>query len=727
MIKVDRTRVARPQYLDTAAIAEAFEVAAAYYRLPREDRTQRSFWFPKAYTAPELVEAVGKLFDRKCAFCESSLENATVPTVAHYRPAEGSVDNLGNLDPEYYWWLASTWENLYAVCFDCIRAKGLRFPVDGGRARLEAPHPEVLATEKAMLLDPCHDDPERHLLFSADGRVSSSTERGRATIDIVGLNRSTLVSRRATRAQEMRSGLQAVSREMENPQFTVEAYLTTLLDPNEPFVALRRSLAHAWLWAQPEDRRSVLELHLADLGGTIIPLQLHTFLVATPEDVATYEVYERGVDAYSAAAPDERYYAKSRMVERIELENFRAFSHLDLPFTSRSETAPWMMLLGENGLGKSSILQAIALTLIDDVYRRAVGVQPEEVLRNDTQAGRVKLWLTGRTDSIDLSFSAGDGEFHSSEPDPKMLILGYGATRLFPRSRLPTGATSFWARVHNLFDPFQPLVNPTAWFLSLPEERFHAAARVAKELLSLPEQALLVKDGDRMRIEDGDRSRLSFEQLSDGYQSMLSLAADIMSVMLERWPDMKAAEGLVLLDEIESHLHPSWKMRIVSSLRTSFPRLQFIATTHDPLCLRGLKSGEVVVLRRDLQGEVFAVTDLPDVEALRVDQLLTSEHFGLNSTIDPHVEVRFRRYYDLLAKVQLTPAEEAEKTALKQQIDQFTVLGVSARERVVLEAADQYVADSRRMADPEARMRLKEATRQRVTSIWSGVKERSGA
>ena len=74
------------------------------------------------------------------------------------------------------------------------------------------------------------------------------------------------------------------------------------------------------------------------------------------------------------------------------------------------------------------------------------------------------------------------------------------------------------------------------------------------------------------------------------------------------------------------------KSRLSSGFRRCFPRVSFSVTTHDPLCLKGLHDGEIVVLRRDEVDRIVAVTGLPSVEDLRVDQILTSEMFGLRAT-----------------------------------------------------------------------------------------------
>ena len=216
-------------------------------------------------------------------------------------------------------------------------------------------------------------------------------------------------------------------------------------------------------------------------------------------------------------------------------------------------------------------------------------------------------------------------------------------------------------------------------------------------------------------------TRRTLTELSDGYQSVLALACDIMQVMLYRWPTMEAAEGIVAIDELEAHLHPRWKMRIVKSLREAFPRVQFLMTTHDPLCLRGLASGEVVVMRRYGEREVVAVTDLPPVQGLRVDQLLTSEHFGLNTTVDPEVDQLFNAYYNLRAQRTRTAAQQALLEEIKGRLEGLGLLGDTRREQLMLEAIDQYIADAAAVTDTDERQVLREETKQHVAEIWATV------
>jgi hypothetical protein len=125
-----------------------------------------------------------------------------------------------------------------------------------------------------------------------------------------------------------------------------------------------------------------------------------------------------------------------------------------------------------------------------------------------------------------------------------------------------------------------------------------------------------------------------------------------------------------------------------------------------------------VVVRRDREGGIEAVTDLPSVAGLRVDQLLTSEHFGLNSTIDPELDALFAEYYLLKAKPHPTSAERRRRKELEARLDGLDVMGSTRRERIVLEAADDFLAKAGTLADPDERLALQRSTKRRIAKIW---------
>jgi AAA domain, putative AbiEii toxin, Type IV TA system len=366
----------------------------------------------------------------------------------------------------------------------------------------------------------------------------------------------------------------------------------------------------------------------------------------------------------------------------------------------------------------------VALTLMGAEERDALGLDARSYVRNGTRGGFVRVHLAGSPDPLELRFSRTSSAFRGGD-EPKLILLAYGATRLLPRRGEEAPPSSSLARVRNLFDPFSPIGDSTDWLLSLDDRTFEAIARALKGLLGLQSDDRLIRNRRSGRVDvQAFGLRVPLEHLSDGYQSVVALATDLMISLLRQWPSVDAAEGTVLIDELGAHLHPRWRMRIVSSLRQVFPRVEFLASTHDPLCLRGLGDGEVVVVKRDPDGEVVAVTDLPSVAGLRVDQLLTSEHFGLNSTIDPELDALFAEYYLLKAKPHRSAADAKRLRELAAQLDELDVLGSTRRERIVLGAADDYLARAGALADPNERLELKQSTKRRIAAIWE--KARAG-
>jgi uncharacterized protein (TIGR02646 family) len=730
VLRIDRNRAPVPAIFSDRKINKARREAKAFFKLKRAERRQRRFRVSDVIGSPEIVQALTNLFSSRCAFCETPIPLPSASNVCHYRPTEGALGSAGKVDADHYWWTAYEWSNIYLACTECMRFKGHRFPVAGGRRASQRGGQKSLAREKPLLLDPCNDDPVRYLVFSHKGRVASSNRRGRATIEILGLNRSSLLSQRAQRAGVVHRALNDAEKKLrgattENDVTAVEKLLADIASVTEPFAGMAQYLLATWLQRLPAKLTRLLEQgpetsfdeirrRSSDVASAKTQIETAKEFEAYELEQQTYSLRNTGSEKHAA-----RYYSKARLIDRIEIENFRGIQKLDLDIASlETERGPWTMFLGENGTGKSSILQAVALALTSDRERSTLSVTAADVLRSGATSGLVRVWLSGDPLPIELKFT--QNGFDRSVSDPVVLLLGYGSTRLLPRGGSAKQRGDNLSRVRNLFNPFLALQDANAWFGSLDSTTFNTAAASLKDLLLFDEKVQISKSGDKTYVTRFGAA-VPFAHLSDGHQSMLALGVDIMHTMMERWPEMKFAEGIVLIDELESHLHPSWKMQIVSSLRRTFPRVQFLATTHDPLCLRGLEAGEVVVMRRSPRGETVAVSDLPSVKGLRVEQLLTSEHFGLNSTMEPETERDFRDYYELLSAPKLSAAEKKRRDELKEKLLQQSVLGATPRDRMILAAVDQYIADERLTLKADDRLKLNDETKKEIQRIWSEV------
>ena len=134
----------------------------------------------------------------------------------------------------------------------------------------------------------------------------------------------------------------------------------------------------------------------------------------------------------------------------------------------------------------------------------------------------------------------------------------------------------------------------------------------------------------------------------------------------EGW-DKKPA--ILLIDEIENHLHPTWQRRVIPALLEHFPGLQIFATTHSPFVVAGLKAGQVHLLERDQNGVVTAITNTEDVIGWTADEILRNM-MGVDEPTDQLTVDRANRLRQLREKDRLTDEEESELNELRRQVNE---------------------------------------------------------
>lgn len=157
---------------------------------------------------------------------------------------------------------------------------------------------------------------------------------------------------------------------------------------------------------------------------------------------------------------------------------------------------------------------------------------------------------------------------------------------------------------------------------------------------------------------DGKKRTLRIEQMSDGYKIITAMVADIASRMAELNPGMAnplESTGIVLIDEIDLHLHPKWQRTVIESLTKTFPNVQFIATTHSPILISGaMDIAQLIVLG----GEQIIDVDASKYDRYDVSQILLSDLFGLQSTRAPRWDEPIQEHMALLEKTDRTPEED---------------------------------------------------------------------
>jgi predicted ATP-binding protein involved in virulence len=408
----------------------------------------------------------------------------------------------------------------------------------------------------------------------------------------------------------------------------------------------------------------------------------------------------------------------------LTLENVRCFGPkqtLDLS-DGHGKPARWTVIFGLNGTGKTTILQALAgFELIP-----MSAADPETIYLN-------RLWHLPQQDpgitwtsfrrhpnnreaelraNIAVS-SAFDGVVHQvierhASIDPKtngsmvsgsrsvvgrpvaeLTCSGYGAGRRMGSTSLAESGTD---PTMTLFSDKVNLRNPEEWLLWLD----YAAAKDSNEAeqrqarLDQAKRVLLgvMPEGEitdiRFVTAEGTNPTSSVEfktpygwvplrQLGYGYRTLITWVADFANRMVERYPDSPdplAEPAVVLVDEIDLHLHPVWQRKLMGFLTERFPNTQFIVTAHSPLVAQAAEDANLAVLRRE-GDHVVIDNDVDGLRNLSVDQILTSELFGLKTARPPRFEPLFEEHEKLATKAKRTKAEEKRLAELQEAIDQL--------------------------------------------------------
>lgn len=413
-------------------------------------------------------------------------------------------------------------------------------------------------------------------------------------------------------------------------------------------------------------------------------------------------------------------------LRQLRLTNIACFTDLTLDFTQEDADAscPWVILLGENGTGKSTVLRTLGLALLGRELIHDVGRSEEwrRYIRADQLKGRMVATLlpskserkdrADRTTRVifdltpdssfgfkqDLRAAKADMEIldetlHSERLEGGWFACGYGPFRRMlppaPGAARSLGATAGRGKAQRfatLFDDALALTRVTDWLVELEfrklkkdqaaVQQFKLAVEALERVLPGAQFQRVTKDGDVIFKNRG--ADVPLDRLSDGYRSVGGLVGDLVRRMIDAFPRSKnpmGAEGVVLVDEIDLHLHPTWQAAVVEQLRELFPNLQFIVASHSPFVAQDARrKDKIIVLQRDAGG-VTASTSAGFVTGWRADQILTSRLFGLQATRDASVEAARRQLHAGKARVEgdLTSDETRRLQEARQWLDEHAV------------------------------------------------------
>jgi len=363
-------------------------------------------------------------------------------------------------------------------------------------------------------------------------------------------------------------------------------------------------------------------------------------------------------------------------VERLILDDIRCFGHLDIQFSKPGES---IVVIGDNGDGKSTVLRCLAMGICDQssasaLFREMYG----EFVRAGSRRGygTVDVQFAGRgrdrfriVTKIKSSkaferveqrlFRVRDNRTKNLTQDEfpweRIFATGYG-----PGIRVQ-GTSDF--DYHLTVDAVYPLFRYDV-LLQNPElmvRRLIEAARqehgnrhagiVLTQIKALLARVLQLDGPNQVYLEPngifvkGPSGKVSLAALSDGFRGTVTWVLDLVSwwfLYRRGWGSKQFLDvhGIVLIDEVEQHLHPRWQRNIMRLLTESFRHVQFVATTHSPLVASGcegipvnrLKDGkhDVVEPFGWLAEDVYEAMGVPSSRAEKFRQDFLAEFTALN-------------------------------------------------------------------------------------------------
>ncbi len=398
-------------------------------------------------------------------------------------------------------------------------------------------------------------------------------------------------------------------------------------------------------------------------------------------------------------------------LKSIHLNNVKCFSDISLSFENENgDIRKWTLLLAENGTGKSTLLKAIALaTSGSDAITDLLG-EPSDWIRykaQDCEISAVLVTKEREERKINLRIESKDTRADVIVRNKKSLawlddslnpknkdyfVLGFGASRRLSPVKSRRGKTSVFSNnraqcVATLFDPDAATTSIEAWAMDLDYLKNRSGLETVREVLSnlLPEIKFhrIDKEKGQLLFNTPD-GIVPLNRLSDGYLAMAAWIGDLLFQILETFDDLReqplTARGLLLIDEVDLHLHPKRQRELFSFLKKWLPNFQFVVTTHSPMTAQQADRGELHCLVREGKNiQIYPFLGNP--KTLLLHQLAMSPAFGLNTDESKEVEDMKNRYCYLRDKADLSSKERDE---LKKLTTSITDLPISGRSNMQL-------------------------------------------
>jgi len=350
-------------------------------------------------------------------------------------------------------------------------------------------------------------------------------------------------------------------------------------------------------------------------------------------------------------------------IDSIKIDNFYSIQNIELQnLKDKNE----IYIVGENGDGKTLLLQAIAVGL--------AGVVEGEVF--DLVKSQKKATIEV-IDSNTVHYTK-DSDKHYNQ------LLAYGASR-YNSCQMKEDNAGYLTLFENRYD----LKSPIKWLQYLD----HSEKSGKKNIISVDDAKKLIAQllNTEVKIDISPESvtftekgsPVEFDQLSAGYKGVITIICDMIERLHKKQPfvsDIKDFRGVVLIDEVELHLHPKWKYNFMKKLRDTFPNIQFIVTTHSPTVILGASKEAVfykiykddgkVVISKQIQNEGYTNNSLISSPLFDMDTI-ASRDYTKDVSSDDYIYEKIHKQIAKKIKENVNVNEEEILSLIDKELDKI--------------------------------------------------------
>ncbi len=407
------------------------------------------------------------------------------------------------------------------------------------------------------------------------------------------------------------------------------------------------------------------------------------------------------------------------VLEKLHLQHVRGLHDLCLEFVPPpAGKGQWIVLLGRNGMGKTTLLKALCLMLRNldmKIWPRDLWSTPWREI-GQTVPATMTVNIAGYGERVTTIYD-GNQEYQQEPPhDHARLfpIFAYGCRRgstLGGEAEAVRLDEEDGPEIATLFDEGAGLVHAETWLkeralegLQDPKHAqpiYDAIVGALKQLLDVQDISI---EASHVYVTEKSGRKIRFAAMSDGYLTTAGWFLDLIARWIalcakagfnNRGDFLKQMRGLVLIDEIDLHLHPSWQVEVIRRTRELMPEMSFIVTTHNPLTLVGAKPEEIFRLKeKEKDGRIIA-----ERGELR-PMLLTSseifmEYFDVEGVLPEAIGQKLQRYEFLSRYALRSDAEHNEMLILKDELAKEGIVPNWREVERIIPATQMPSADAR--------------------------------